>query len=98
MPRTRSELLEGRAQADRSLGERLAAAREQAGMTQLAAAKAIGLPQSAVAKLERGKRRLLFLEGLRLADLYGLECRDLDPSLGAATAGGGQSSSNAGPI
>ena len=78
MPRTSSERLEGRAQADRSLGARLAAAREKAGMTQLAAAKAIGLPQSAVAKLERGKRRLLFLEGLRLANLYGVVPTDLD--------------------
>lgn len=78
MPRTSSELREDRAQADRRLGERLAAAREKAGLTQLGAAKAIGLPQSAIAKIERGRRQLRFLEGLRLAELFGVECRDLD--------------------
>lgn len=77
MPRTRSSVLERRAEADRDLGERLAAAREKAGLTQLAAAKALGLPQSAIAKIERGKRQLRFLEGLRLAQLYGIDCLDL---------------------
>jgi Helix-turn-helix. len=86
VPRTRSETLEDRAQADRLLGERLAVARQKAGLTQLAAAKALGLPQSAIAKLERGRRQLRFLEGLRLAEIYSIDCRELDPDRGGARA------------
>jgi ribosome-binding protein aMBF1 (putative translation factor) len=80
MPRTRSAVLAERAEGARDLGRRLAAAREQAGLSQAAAAKALGIPQSRVAKLELGMRQLGFLEGIRLAALYGVECRDVDPA------------------
>lgn len=63
----------------RRLGSRLAAAREKAGLTQLAAAKMMGIPQSRIAKVELGTRQLGFLEGLRLAEVYGIDCRHLDP-------------------
>lgn len=79
MPRTRSSVLIDHAEASRRLGSRLAAAREKAGLSQLAAAKAIGVPQSVIGKLERGRRQLHFLEALRLAALYGVDCRDIDP-------------------
>ncbi len=79
MPRTRSSVLSERAEGGRRLGERLAAARGQAGLSQLAAARALGIPQSVIAKLELGKRQLLFLEALRLAKLYGIDCGDLEP-------------------
>jgi transcriptional regulator with XRE-family HTH domain len=75
--------LDDRARADRGLGERLAAARERAGLTQLAAARALGVPQSTIAKLERGKRQLRFLEGLQLAKLYGVMPTSLDVDTGA---------------
>jgi len=56
------------------------ARRRRAGRpSQLAAAKALGVPQSVIAKLELGKRQLLFLEALRLAGLYGVDCRELGP-------------------
>jgi transcriptional regulator with XRE-family HTH domain len=80
MPKTRSSLLEDRAEAGRRLGIRLAAVRRQAGISQLAAAKALGVPKSMIGKLERGKRQLQFLEALRLAAIYRVDCRDLDPS------------------
>jgi len=79
MPQTRSSVLAARAEDGRRLGERLAAARGQAGLSQLAAARALGIPQSVIAKLELGKRQLLFLEALRLAGLYGVDCRELGP-------------------
>jgi transcriptional regulator with XRE-family HTH domain len=82
VPRTKSSVLEGRAAVDRGLGECLARARVGAGLTQLAAARAVGLPQSAIAKMEGGKRQLRFLEGVRLAGIYGVDCRDLDPARG----------------
>jgi transcriptional regulator with XRE-family HTH domain len=78
MPRTTSDVLDHRAEADRGVGEWLAAAREKAGLTQLAAARAVGLRQSAIAKMERGKRRLHFLEGLRLLAIYDVDIRELD--------------------
>jgi len=77
MPRTRSTVLAERVAGARDLGTRLAAAREQAGLTQAAAAKALGIPQSRIAKLELGMRQLGFLEGLRLAQLYAVEPVDL---------------------
>lgn len=78
MPRTRSSLLEDRAEAGRRLGIRLAAVRRKAGISQLAAAKALGVPKSMIGKLERGKRQLHFLEALRLAEIYGVDCGDFD--------------------
>ncbi|HYK95249.1 MAG TPA: helix-turn-helix transcriptional regulator [Candidatus Dormibacteraeota bacterium] len=80
MPRTRSSLLNERAEAARRLGIRLAAARGQAGLSQLSAAKSMGVAKSTIAKLELGKRQLLFLEGMLLAELYGVDCRQLSPS------------------
>jgi transcriptional regulator with XRE-family HTH domain len=82
MPRTSSSLLEDRAEAGRRLGIRLAAVRRRAGISQLAAAKALGVPKSMIGKLERGKRQLHFLEALRLAEIYGIDCRALDPLAG----------------
>jgi transcriptional regulator with XRE-family HTH domain len=80
MPRTRASIIGDRAEVGRLVGARLALAREKAGLTQLGAAKALGVPQSVIAKLERGTRQLRFVEGLRLAELYRVECRDLDPA------------------
>jgi hypothetical protein len=41
-----------------------------------------------IGKLERGKRQLHFLEALRLAETYSVDCRDLDPAReGDAPAG-----------
>lgn len=50
--------------------ERLRAARGQARMTQVDAAKNLGVPQSFVSKIESGERRVDFVEVERLADLY----------------------------
>jgi transcriptional regulator with XRE-family HTH domain len=75
--------MEERAAAARSIGRRLAASRERAGLTQLDAARALGIPQSQVAKLEIGIRQLRFVEGLRLAALYGIKPADLDPIIPA---------------
>jgi DNA-binding XRE family transcriptional regulator len=79
MPETRSSVLLDRAEAARLLGRRLAALREKAGLTQLAAARALSAPQSAIAKLESGRRQLRFLEAVRLAALYGVDCAEFDP-------------------
>ena len=79
MPRTRPAVLEERAEIARGLGRRLALAREAAGLSQAQAAKALGVPQSRIAKVELGIRHLQFIEGLRLADLYSLKPNELDP-------------------
>lgn len=61
------------------VGQLLGDAREDAGLPQSAAGRALGVPQSRIAKLELGRRQLLFLEAVVLADLYGVELERLDP-------------------
>ncbi len=50
--------------------ERLKLARENAGLTQVQAAKALKLPQSFVSKCESGERRVDVVELERFAKLY----------------------------
>jgi len=49
---------------------RLREAREQAGLTQVAAARALDRPQSFVAKIESGQRRVDVIELQDLARVY----------------------------
>jgi transcriptional regulator with XRE-family HTH domain len=72
MPKTRPSIQAERLDEARLVGRRLASAREAAGISQVEAARELGVPQSAIAKLELGRRQLRFVEGLRLADLYGV--------------------------
>jgi DNA-binding XRE family transcriptional regulator len=53
-----------------SFRKRLKQARQQAGLTQAAVAKAIGQPQSFVSKCESGERRVDYVELKELARLY----------------------------
>jgi len=84
MPRTRPELSASRREQAIEVGRRLAAARARAGCSQTAAAKALGIPQSALAKIELGQRYLSFLEALDLAALYGVPASAFDPRNGGA--------------
>lgn len=77
MPRTRKSILQERIDEAKSVGRRLAAARVRVGLSQEQVARALGVPQSQVAKLEIGARQLRFTEGLRLAVLYRIEPSDL---------------------
>ena len=54
----------------KDLGSRLRAARETRGLSQQAAAHALGLPRTAITQLEAGNRSVSTLELTRLADLY----------------------------
>ena len=51
--------------------ERLRAARETAGLTQVEVARRLGRPQSYVSKSESGERRLDVVELLELAEVLG---------------------------
>ncbi|MBI3751772.1 MAG: helix-turn-helix domain-containing protein [Chloroflexi bacterium] len=77
MPETRPAVMEERAAIARDIGRRLAAARQRAGLSQAAAARALGVPQSQIAKLELGLRQLLLFEAVQLMGLYAVEVRDL---------------------
>lgn len=79
MPGTRRDVLDDRAAGAALLGRRLATAREHAGLTQVQAATALGVPQSVIGKLELGLRQLRFVEGLRLAALYQISPGELAP-------------------
>ncbi len=55
------------------LCERLAAARRERGLTQAQVAASLGRPQSYVAKVERGERRVDVVEFLELTNAIGAE-------------------------
>jgi ribosome-binding protein aMBF1 (putative translation factor) len=61
------------------IGARLASARVAAGINQEDAAAQLGVAQSAIAKIETGRRTISFLEAADLADLYGIPLAELDP-------------------
>jgi transcriptional regulator with XRE-family HTH domain len=50
--------------------ELLRQARQEAGLTQIEAARALGRPQSFVSKCESGERRVDFIELLQFAAIY----------------------------
>lgn len=52
-----------------------------AGLSQAAAAIALGFAQSRIAKLETGSRRLLFSEAVDLARLYGVALDAFEPTV-----------------
>lgn len=68
-----------RAELRRALGAQLRDARHSAGLTQVEAARRLGVPQSQIAKLEVGQRTLSFVEALDMAEAYGIHPADLDP-------------------
>lgn len=56
-----------------AVGQRLAEARRAAGLSQTEVGHRLGVPQSRVAKLETGDRRLQYLEAFAYAALYEVE-------------------------
>lgn len=52
------------------VGERLAAARRAAKLSQTEVGHRLDVPQSRIAKLETGDRRLQYLEAFAFAELY----------------------------
>lgn len=79
MPRTRPSVRTERSEEARAVGRRVAEAREAAGLSQYEVARRLGVPQSSIARLELGQRQLRFVEGLRMAELYGIPPSDLAP-------------------
>lgn len=59
------------------LGERVASAREQAGLSQGSLAELVGLTQSAISRIEAGERSIDSLELARLADVLDVSVLDL---------------------
>ncbi len=62
------------------VGVRMAAARRAAGLSQTEAGLRLGVPQSRVAKLETGDRRLQYLEAFTYAELYGVSIDAFQPA------------------
>ena len=63
----------------RAIGTLLGDARAAAGLSQSEVAKRLGVAQSRIAKLELGTRRLLFVEAVELAEVYGVDLGRFDP-------------------
>ena len=57
--------------------ERLKAARQKAGLTQVEVGEELGLTQSVVSKCESGERRIDAVELKAFAELYGVTVGDL---------------------
>ncbi len=62
-----------------AVGARLALVRKAAGITQVEVSEKLGRPPSWIAKLETGRRSLLFVEAVDLAELYGVSLTALNP-------------------
>ena len=56
----------------RKLAERIAKARERAGVSQVQVANRLGLPRSAISKMENGEQRIESLVLAAMARLYGV--------------------------
>ncbi len=64
---------------DAVVGRELGDARQASGLSQAEVARRLGVAQSRIAKLELGRRRLLFLEALAFADMYEVPLKAFDP-------------------
>lgn len=63
-----------------AIGASVRSHREEAGMSQAALGRKIGLTQSAVAAIEKGERNLRWAEGIQLRELVGFDSeRSVDP-------------------
>jgi transcriptional regulator with XRE-family HTH domain len=63
------------------LGAAIARARVGAGLTQVAAARRLGISQSRLAKLETARRRLTFLEAIGLARAFDVPISELEAAV-----------------
>ena len=63
--------------AYRRLRDWLVAGRHAQSLTQVQLAEKLGRPQSFVSKYERGERRLDFVEVFEIAEVLGVDVRDL---------------------
>lgn len=61
----------------RELAERIARARERAGLSQLEVARRLDLPRSAISKMENGEQRVESLVLAQMARLYGVPVASL---------------------
>jgi len=57
-------------------------ARLEAGLTQVEVAAKLRVPQSYIAKIEQGERKISFIETLDLCKALGIDARDLIKLLG----------------
>ena len=73
---------------DLAVGRCLAAARNEAGLSQVEVARRLGFAQSRIAKLEIGTRRLLFSEAIALAEMYGVSLSAFVPDRLSGTEDG----------
>jgi transcriptional regulator with XRE-family HTH domain len=62
------------------MAHRMAQLRRSAGLTQIEVSERLSKPKSWIAKLETGRRSLLFSEAVTLADLYQVNLADFDPT------------------
>jgi transcriptional regulator with XRE-family HTH domain len=74
-------MLDGKADFDRALGERIRAARERAGVKQDQLAQAVGLSRTSITNIERGRQGVQAHLLVRIAAVLGGPPADLLPRL-----------------
>lgn len=72
-------MLDGKADFDRALGERIRAARERAGVKQDQLAQAVGLSRTSITNIERGRQGVQAYLLVRVADVLRGTPADLLP-------------------
>ncbi len=75
-------MLDGKADFDRALGERIREARERVGVKQDQLARAVGLSRTSITNIERGRQGVQAHLLVRLAEILGRPPADLLPRLG----------------
>jgi transcriptional regulator with XRE-family HTH domain len=72
----------------KELAQRIASARERAGVSQLEVAERLGLPRSAISKMENGEQRVESLVLAAMARLYGVSVSSLLADEAEVNSGG----------
>lgn len=74
-------MLDGKADFDRALGERIREARERGGMKQDQLAQTVGLSRTSITNIERGRQGVQAYLLARIAEVLGRPAADLLPGL-----------------
>lgn len=83
---TLTGMTDGKAEFDRSLGDRIRGARQRVGVRQEQLADALGLSRTSITNIERGRQGVQAYLLVRIAEVLGRPVADLLPDQGSRSA------------